>query len=393
MKYLILLSIALLFIQCNEPCDNIDCGIHGTCILGDCDCNDGWTGPDCNIKNPEPLSCSTRHQDSLSLLNLFFVTNGENWTYEGTDFGFALPIPNYKSEWNFTMPISTWHGIQVDSAGCLTRIILDDCNLAGNLPKLSFTTLEIFSCSENQLTGNIPNLNELPNLTWFNCQDNQLTGNIPSLSQLLNLNYFKCAINQLTGNIPNLSELKNLEQFICWTNQLTGNIPDLSELKKMRVFSCRNNQLIGSIPDLSELPKLSSFSCGNNQLTGSLPNLAERPNLLSFYCDDNELTGSIPDLTQVRYFDCSNNQLTGSIPDLTELPNLKSFRCSNNSLTGCMPYNDTICNNGLYDFENNPGLAWLGDYARVCNTENQIGAPCVKTNGSAGIISSDCNCD
>ncbi len=38
-----------------DACDGIDCGLHGTCTNGVCDCTDGYTGIDCSIP-PDPCA-------------------------------------------------------------------------------------------------------------------------------------------------------------------------------------------------------------------------------------------------------------------------------------------------------------------------------------------------
>jgi hypothetical protein len=73
--------------------------------------------------------------------------------------------------------------------------------------------------------------------------------------------------NQLTGAIPVLTSLINLTFFDASSNQLTGSIPSLPE--KMAVFSVSNNRLTGAIPSLDDA--LKEFFVGHNQLTGVPP--------------------------------------------------------------------------------------------------------------------------
>lgn len=372
-----MIFLLLLLCQCKEQCESIDCGPYGTCISGECNCDEGWTGDNCNITNSELAKCS-RHQDSLSLVELYNATNGQDWTYNGNlyrgiPFEDDIPVKNYNSEWDFTQPITTWHGIEVNTFGCLSRIMLFDCNLIGDLPELNFPTVEYFVCSQNLLTGTMPDLSNLPRIEVFDC-----------------------TLNKLTGNIRNPSGLQNLRHFQCGGNNLTGTIPDFRDLPKLERFGCNVNDLTGIMLTLSGLPSLTSFSCTRNSLSGAIPKLENLPSLVSFYCSDNQMTGNIPCLSELPsliHFSTHGNQLSGPIPNLIDLPNLKSFYCYDNQLSGCMPLNERICSNKAYNFKDNPGLAWEGDYERVCNNENQIGAPCITSNGSAGNISMDCNCE
>jgi Leucine-rich repeat (LRR) protein len=131
------------------------------------------------------------------------------------------------------------------------------------------SSLQIFICAVNQLTGSIPSLSGLSNLREFNCSGNQLTGSIPSLSGLSNLQNFTCHANQLTGSIPSLSGLSNLQVFRCENQtgaKLTGSIPSLSGLSNLRDFYCSGNQLAGFAGDTIS-NTLTSFQAQNNLLT------------------------------------------------------------------------------------------------------------------------------
>lgn len=61
-KYLVFFfSMTILFAQCKEPCNNVDCGPNGTCIFGECDCDEGWSGERCDqstVADPcEDIDC------------------------------------------------------------------------------------------------------------------------------------------------------------------------------------------------------------------------------------------------------------------------------------------------------------------------------------------------
>ncbi len=171
-------------------------------------------------------------------------------------------------------------------------------------------------------------------MTLFSCSNNQLTGNIPSLSANTALTVFYCYNNQLTGSIPSLSANTALSEFYCYDNQLTGSIPSLSANTALTLFSCGNNQLTGNIPSLSANTALTVFYCFINQLTGSIPSLSANTALSVFYCFINQLTGSIPSLsanTALTVFSCSNNQITGWSGG-TVSATLGDFQAQNNLL-------------------------------------------------------------
>lgn len=98
------------------------------------------------------------------------------------------------------------------------------------------------------------------------------------------------------------------------------------------------------------------------------------------------------------------NQLNGNIPpDLGNLTNLTRLFFQGNQLSGCFPeeirrfcdlgFSDIIFSDG-YNFTDNPGLPWGGDFTRFCNNEVQIGAVCDDGNSltTNDVITADCEC-
>ena len=50
-KYLIFSTVLLFLFSCQkDPCENLTCLNGGTCVDGDCDCPDGFIGPDCGLE-------------------------------------------------------------------------------------------------------------------------------------------------------------------------------------------------------------------------------------------------------------------------------------------------------------------------------------------------------
>lgn len=245
------------------------------------------------------------HPDYDALMALYNSTDGDSWTNnEG---------------WGTTCNPCDWYGITCDGNDRVTRIILNDNNLYGQitpeLEDLSFLVeLDLY---ENSLYGEIPSeLGNLSNLYWLNCRDNSLTGHIPSelgdLELLINFNFGN---NLLTGNIPNeLGNLSNLLYLSLYNNQLAGEIPsELGNLQSLEYLNLRENSLSGSIPsELGELTNLTDLSLYNNQLTGEIPEeLGDLENLEYLYLNDNQLSGcfapELEGLCYVQNLDFSNN--------------------------------------------------------------------------------------
>jgi Leucine rich repeat N-terminal domain len=264
------------------------------------------------------------------LLALYSSTNGANWTN--------------KSGWSAaTDPECTWFGVVCNAGNAnVTRINLSGNNLVGTLPSTlnNLTQLEVFSASNNSLSGPIPSLAGLSNLQTLSLSTNALSGSIPSFAGLTALRDVGLHNNQLTGPLPALSGSTQLNFVTAYNNGLSGTIPSLSGLTNLQYFYVDRNQFTGAIPSLSGLTKLEVFYVQQNLLTGSLPSLSGLPMLQYFYAYNNQLVGSIPAFTNqstLQFYDVSTNQLNGAIPSLAAVSALRSFRVHDNQLTGAVP--------------------------------------------------------
>ena len=223
----------------------------------------------------------------------------------------------------------------------LTWLDLGSNQLTGPVPDLcAFTNLKHVYLGSNQLSGPIPNLCTLTNLTVLYLSNNQLTGHIPELSALTSLRVLYLSNNQLTGPIPEVSALTNLWRLSLGSNQLTGSIPELSGHSKLTLLDLSHNQLSGAIPELNALPRLTDIYLNDNRIDGPIPVLNALTSLTNLKLNSNQLTGSIPLLGTLTYLtdlDLSHNQLSGAIPDLSALSNLKILNLTGNRLSGEIP--------------------------------------------------------
>ena len=223
----------------------------------------------------------------------------------------------------------------------LQRLVLSNNQLSGEIPDLGgLTSLQSLWLGDNQLSGEIPDLSGLTSLEGLTLSDNQLSGEIPDLSALTRLQYLQLNGNQLTGEIPDLSGLTSLWVLGLNGNQLTGEIPDLSGLTSLWVLGLNGNQLTGEIPDLSGLTSLQDVNLGDNQLSGEIPDLSGLTSLQDVNLGDNQLSGEIPDLsglTSLQRLTLSDNQLSGEIPDVSGLTSLVHVNLRDNQLSGEIP--------------------------------------------------------
>jgi len=110
----------------------------------------------------------------------------------------------------------------------LRFLLLEDGDIAGNIPPLTLTRLQVLQMDSNQLNGTIPDeLFGLPRLQQLSIGNNQITGSISSSignSKLLTVLLLDS--NRLTGTIPeSMGVIKNLRVAHLHENMLTGSMP------------------------------------------------------------------------------------------------------------------------------------------------------------------------
>ncbi len=238
-----------------------------------------------------------------------------------------------KHNWLSDTPLSEWQGIQTDSEGRVTQVILIANNLTGEIPSAlqDLTHLEGLYLGRNELSGSIPaELGSLTALRSLLLSDNNLTGRIPAqLGKLEDLHELYLSRNQLSGPIPaTLGRLDNLHNLHLAANELSDNIPaELSNLANLRHLSMSDNSLTGSIP----------------------PQLADLDNLTHLYLWGNELTSGsfflrLGDMDSLQFLDIGGNRVAGAqmLPELEKL----------NNLTGLGLHDSGLTNSDLLDYMN-----------------------------------------
>ena len=108
-------------------------------------------------------------RDREALAALYNATGGANWRSNGN--------------WLTEKPVGQWHGVTTDRAGRVTRLSLEDNNLAGELPPEvgNLGSLEQVFLDANSLTGAIPpELGRLARLDWLGLSGNKLIRRHPA---------------------------------------------------------------------------------------------------------------------------------------------------------------------------------------------------------------------
>ena len=217
--------------------------------------------------------------------------------------------------WSDDLAIGDWDGV-ASGTGRVTGIYLRGAGLAGVLPAdiANLDALTRLTLTDNDLTGEIPDLNGLDSIQWLVLGGNAFTGSIPaSLGNLDSLIRLWLHRNEggFEGGIPaELGSLSNLRYLMLHGNGLTGEIPaELGMANNLKALYLYGNSLSGSIPaELGNLVDAKGESVRlvylhNNMLTGDVP--AELGNLVSLRVKTDTTTGGLR---------LSGNMLTGCIP-------------------------------------------------------------------------------
>ena len=200
------------------------------------------------------------------------------------------------------------------------------------------STLEYFSCFDNQISGTVPpGIGTMRNLRFLYMDNNFVTGTFPwsDFSDGAALEGLVAGGNSWDeSQLPNdIGRLSSLKEFDMMQSQLAGPIPDsLYQLTELRRISLRSNFLSGTLSNttLSQLSNLEHVEFGlNADVGGSIPNeIGELTTLTHLGFGSCSLSGTIPasmgSLTKLWSLNLSQNRLTGNIP--TELGSLQQLR-------------------------------------------------------------------
>jgi len=198
-----------------------------------------------------------RKADSLTLVKLHQSLSKNSREYEF---------------WDFTKPIDTWQGVQLNENGCVNKIaFFENPIFIGSLPSeigdlQSLESLIIYDCF---LAGEIPKeIGNLQNLKELNLHLNEVTGEIPvEISKLSYLEHLVLSENNLQGEIPSkIENCYNLKELILYQNSLTGSLPkSLANLQNLSSLSVQYNQLSGCFnPFLKQLCDVEVETLGSN---------------------------------------------------------------------------------------------------------------------------------
>ena len=279
----------------------------------------------------DDLACNEERQD---LAVLYEALGGPSW--------------ENATNWLTDAPLETWHGIEVDEMGRVSRINLNKNGLSGDLPRriARFPNLRRLQFDGNRLTGPIlPEIGELAELRVLELDGNDFRGEIPpELGSLRRLERLELDDNRLVGVIPaEFGNLTELRVFRAHNNRLEGTIPSgFWGMAHLRELSLSRNRFEGRLPPESgALGALRFLGLDRNDFSGPLPaELGRLAQLDSLWLNDNRLSGPIPpefgDLRRLRKLNLRNNpELSGPLPESLTSLRLREFFAGGTGL--CAP--------------------------------------------------------
>ena len=282
-------------------------------------------------RDGEELACNEERQD---LAVLYEAMGGPNW--------------DNATNWLTDAPLSTWYGIEIDGAGRVSDISLEDNNLSGRIPSRigRFPHLRRLRADDNRLEGRIPpELGALTELRRLNLANNNLRGEIPpELAKLERLERLLLNGNQFSGVLPpELGSLADLRDLWVQDNLLEGPIPaELAALTRLEFLQLSGNRFEGRLPsELGELARLRLLELNRNRLSGSLPSqLGQLTRLVTLSLGDNMFAGAVPpEFGNMRRLDGlhlqNNPELTGPVPEQLTSLRLREFLAGGTGL--CAP--------------------------------------------------------
>ncbi|KAG5229415.1 leucine-rich repeat receptor protein [Salix suchowensis] len=175
-----------------------------------------------------------------------------------------------------------------------------------------------FHLGRNRFSGTIPDALFSSDMTPIHVlmHDNHLTGSIPStLGLVKSLQAIRFEGNLLTGPVPNLNNLTNVTTLILSNNKLTGPVPNLTGMASLKYLDLSNNIFDASdLPSsFSNLKALTTLVMENTGLEGLIsPALFDIPSLQTLILRNNKLSGTlyIASSSELKVIDMQNNNIS-----------------------------------------------------------------------------------
>lgn len=242
-------------------------------------------------------------RDSLTLADFFTSMNGYNW--RNNDGWLVRDIP-----------ISEWHGIEVNDSGCVQKLIMPLNAIAGDLPE-SFgwlSELTHLDLSSSAILSLPPTLGGLKKLTDVRLVNIALPVIHESIGELVALKTL--SITGLFSDLPDrFTKLENLEELFL-KGQNFSTLPDsFGNLSKLKILDLARNELSELPLSFSRLTDLRELNLARNQLTLIPDYFSEFKRLKNFDFNGNTIEllpdffGTLDSLEVVDLSECSIQEI------------------------------------------------------------------------------------
>ncbi|TPX40846.1 hypothetical protein CcCBS67573_g10602 [Chytriomyces confervae] len=191
--------------------------------------------------------------------------------------------------------------------------------------------------SHNVLSGVIPHfITTLTNLQELTLSESKLKGPLPTEIG---------SHNQLSGEIPPIFMLSNLSTLRLNNNNLVGRLHQNLNIifpRGLRSLELSHNQLSGPLPKFDACEHIETLHLDHNRFSGHLPT-QDLKNLESLNLSHNQLSGPLPasmfgGMKRIAMLDLSSNQFSGLVPESLECHwELNLLDLSGNHLEGNLP--------------------------------------------------------
>ncbi len=270
--------------------------------------------------------------------------------------GIATSNAQYTSipDANFEAALSTYDDIaddgQVPTARIenVTELILDGSNISDLSGIGGFISLEVLSCSNNNLTS--LDLSKNTKLISLNAVVNRIS----SIDLSKNSNLTRLNINRNNLTSIDISKLNNLTFLSIWNNSLTT--LDATQNPLLDALTAFGNSSITEI-DVTQNLTLRELVLSNCSL--SEIDLSKNPNLTGIYLENTNLNSI--DLTnndKLKFVYLSNNLIAGHL-DLSTFNSLIDFEAINCNLTALNLKNGNNTAIDYLDVTDNPNLTCI----------------------------------
>lgn len=134
--------------------------------------------------------------------------------------------------------------------------------------------------SSQGIETTIKNFMVFPYLKEVIALNNNISGEFHKVLWPNSINQISFAQNQISGNLSNLNTYQNLIYLLNYDNQIDGSIPVI-ELPQLRLFHFGSNQLSGNLPLWDNCPLLNTIYLYGNNLSGEIPTFEFLPSLIT----------------------------------------------------------------------------------------------------------------